>query len=488
MLKRLRTYFVAALVGMLATQGTAAPSHDKIKDLAAQAYLYGLQQVIFFGQRWIYTQNDHTDNGSYVGINRFNFVRDKITPDFPIVTPNSTTLYGNGFIDLTEGPVIIEMPEITDRYFSLQIMDQYGIFYMMVGNQFNGTDAQNYVITPPGYTGDLPEGFPTTNVIPATSKTGFLFIRMAVLTGDEKDIATINGYQDAVTLTPMADWVANGRKGVARSDQSVVAGTYPTYHRMPDIAQGQVDKQTAEDFFTILNVVLNDPTMTRFADSKMEDDYLAQLGDIGIGVGQEFSWNSLDPEVQVALDEGFKAGFKNVRDTLQSNLINMNGWMEVRNAGGFQTGWLDRAVMADAGWAGPDRNVSHTGAFRFDDSDGNPLNGENKYTITFDTQNLPPVTQFWSIPIYNADGYFVDNDINRYTVNSFMLDNDEFTVSDDNKLVFYVQTEKPEDADQAKNWLPSPDGNFRFTARFYGPEMAIIDGSYPMPAPVKVTQ
>ena len=40
-------------------------------------------------------------------------------------------------------------------------------------------------------------------------------------------------------------------------------------------------------------------------------------------------------------------------------LVNMNGWMEVRNAGGFETQWLDRAVMCDAGWAGPDRNVSN---------------------------------------------------------------------------------------------------------------------------------
>jgi hypothetical protein len=254
---------------------------------------------------------------------------------------------------------------------------------------------------------------------------------------------------------------------------------------MADLAVGQVDNQTAADFFTILNIVLNDLTMTLFEDSKMEADFLNDLAQIGVGPGQEFNWNSLEADVQSALQAGFKDGFDQVRDALKSNLINMNGWMEVRNAGGFQTRWLDRAVMADAGWAGPDKNVSHTGAFRFDDADGNPLNGANKYTLTFDMNDLPPVTQFWSIPIYNADGYFVENEIKRYTVNSFMLANKEFYVEDDN-LVLYVQTEKPDDENEAKNWLPAPKDGFRFTARFYGPEMAIIDGSYKMPAPVKV--
>ena len=99
--------------------------------------------------------------------------------------------------------------------------------------------------------------------------------------------------------------------------------------------------------------------------------------------------------------------------------------------------------------------------------------------------DLPPVTQFWSIPIYNKDGYFVNNAINRFTINSFMLDQKALDV-EDGKLTIYVQKEKPSDPKQLKNWLPAPEREFRFTARFYGPKMAIIDGSYKMPQPVKV--
>ena len=478
-----RTLLAALLLAF--TFAAAKPTASEVQDLAAEAYLYGLQQVIFFGQRWTYTQNNDPGNINYAGKNRFVFIREKITPDFPVVTPNSTTLYGNGILDLTDGPMVIDMPAIDDRYFSLQIMDQYGIFWLMAGNQFNGRAARSYLLLPVGYDGPLPGQFPTTDVIQATSNVGYLFARIAVVTGTKEDIATINGYQDEIMLTPLEEWVANGNQGNPLAQQAVIGGDYAEYAGMSGIARGQVDAQDAEDFFSILHLVLNDPAMVRLEDSIKEQAFLSRLAEVGIGAGLDFSWDALDSATRDALETGFKDGFDNVRQTLQTSLINMNGWMEVRNAGGFETGWLDRAVMADAGWAGPDKNVSHTGAFRFDDADGQALNGANRYTLTFDLDDLPPVTEFWSIPIYNSDGYFVPNEIGRYTVNSFMLENDEFH-TEDGQVVFYVQTERPSDPKRAKNWLPAPPDGFRFTARFYGPTMAIIDGSYDMPAPVRV--
>ena len=109
---------------------------------------------------------------------------------------------------------------------------------------------------------------------------------------------------------------------------------------------------------------------------------------------------------------------------------------------------------------------------------------DSKYTITFDMNDLPPVTQFWSIPIYDANGYFVANEINRYTVNSFMLAAGDL-VAKDGKLVIYVQHEKPADPDQAKNWLPAPAKGFRFTSRYYGPYAPLVNGTYNMPKVVK---
>jgi hypothetical protein len=225
--------------------------------------------------------------------------------------------------------------------------------------------------------------------------------------------------------------------------------------------------------------------MPLIEDSAMEAEMIAQLETIGIGKGLTFDWSKLTSDQQTALETGFKAGFNTVRKTMQTNMINMNGWGIVRNDGGFQTRWMDRAIVADAAWAAPDKNISHGGAFLFTDADGTPLSGANKYTMTFDMNDLPPVTQFWSIPIYNAEGYFVANEINRYTVNSFMLAAGDLAPKD-GKLVIYVQNEKPTDPDQLKNWLPAPKDGFRFTSRYYGPYAPLTNGTYNMPKVVKV--
>ena len=476
---------VATAISLVAmTAGAQAQTEQKPEAIAERAYIYGLQQAIYYGTRWAYTQNDAKDNIVYAGLNQFSWVRKQITPDYPVVTPNATTLYGAGFLDLRAGPVVIEVPEITDRYFSVQIMDQYGIFRMIDGSPFIGTSARKYILLPPGFTGNVPADFPTTDIVQWPALTAYGVVRMANKTGADAEIKTINGYQDQVTITPLADWLANGKKGIAQADRKIVKGDFLIPDGLPEYQFGQVDKQTAEQYFTLLSVILNDPTMPTIEDSLMEADMLKQLEAFNIGKGLSFDWAKLTADQQTALKTGFKAGFDSVRRTMKTNMINMNGWGVVRNDGGFETRWMDRAIIADAAWAAPDKNISHGGAFLFTDSDGKPLSGANKYTITFDMNDLPPVTQFWSIPIYDANGYFVANEINRYTVTSFMLAAGDL-VAKDGKLVIYVQHEKPADPDQAKNWLPAPAKGFRFTSRYYGPYAPLVNGTYNMPKVVK---
>ena len=159
-----------------------------LEAVAERAYIYGLQQAIYYGQRWTYTQNDDKTNVNYAGLNQLAWVRKQITPDYPVVTPNATTLYGLGFLDLRSGPVVIEVPEITDRYFSVQVMDQYGIFRMIVGSPFNGTKARKYILVPPGFDGKIPADFPTTDILQWPSRTASIVARMANKTGSDAEI------------------------------------------------------------------------------------------------------------------------------------------------------------------------------------------------------------------------------------------------------------------------------------------------------------
>ena len=64
-----------------------------------------------------------------------------------------------------------------------------------------------------------------------------------------------------MTITPLADWLANGHKGIAQADRKIVKGDFLIPDGLPEYQFGQVDKQTAEQYFTLLSVILNDPTM-----------------------------------------------------------------------------------------------------------------------------------------------------------------------------------------------------------------------------------
>lgn len=123
-------------------------SQEQIAILAEEAYIYGLQQAVFYETRYVYTQLE--TSSVYAGLNRLDWLRKPITPSFrEVVTPNATTLYGSGFFDLSDEPLVVEIPVIEDRYYSFQTMDQYGDYSFYAGNQFTGIGVQKYILVGP---------------------------------------------------------------------------------------------------------------------------------------------------------------------------------------------------------------------------------------------------------------------------------------------------------------------------------------------------
>ncbi|WP_225741389.1 DUF1214 domain-containing protein [Halorussus halophilus] len=62
-----------------------------------------------------------------------------------------------------------------------------------------------------------------------------------------------------------------------------------------------------------------------------------------------------------------------------------------------------------------------------------------------------------SIPIYDAQGYFVENELDHYSINGFMLESGRLH-TEANELVIYVQHEHPMAPERVQNWLPAPEG------------------------------
>jgi hypothetical protein len=113
-----------------------------------------------------------------------------------------------------------------------------------------------------------------------------------------------------------------------------------------------------------------------------------------------------------------------------------------------------------AGWGGlPDREAQYMSV--------EPRVPVGEYTLTV---RDVPVDGFWSISVYNADGYFEPNDRNAYSVNNVTAKpNDDGSVS----VNFGGDDDDP-------NLIPITEG-WNYTVRLYRPKQEVRDGSWTFP-------
>jgi hypothetical protein len=159
-----------------------------------------------------------------------------------------------------------------------------------------------------------------------------------------------------------------------------------------------------------------------------------------------------------------------------------NNWsMNTDTMGVYGNYYLKRAIVSQLG-LGANLPEDAVYPLNLGDESGKPLDGANKYTITFDKGAAPPVNAFWSITLYDADGFQVGNALNRFAVSSWM----PFKYNADGSLDLYFQNESPGKEKEA-NWLPAPKGAFNLTMRLYAPKTEALTGRW-NPPPVMRTQ
>lgn len=110
------------------------------------------------------------------------------------------------------------------------------------------------------------------------------------------------------------------------------------------------------------------------------------------------------------------------------------------------------------------------------DADGDPLFGEQDYVIHFAADELPPAAAFWSITMYDAEGYQVANELDRFAIG----DRDALSFNADGSLDIFISHTNP-GHEREPNWLPAPQGRLGVTMRLYAPEPKALDGAWSPP-------
>jgi hypothetical protein len=376
-----------------------------------------------------------------------------------VITPNADTPYSTGILDLRAEPVVLQVPEVTDRYYVMQMEDLYGFNAHYVGSRATGSDAGTYVLAGPGWDGAAPEG--VTDVL--RFETDLVVVIGRTQMHGTDDVPALTAVMDQYHLEPLSTFLDEPAPALEPFD-------WPIW-----------DDPTSRDerFIGYVNALLQ-LCQPPHPD---EVDLLARLATIGISPGEPFDATALTDEQRTALAAGVDQARKKMAARADRLGEVVNGWQAVAGFGDrdfFGGDYLLRAASAMAGWGGNDRKEAFYPIARVD-AEGKPLSSDHRYRLTLTSP--PPAKAFWSVTMYDTSydgtaGYLAENPIGRYVINDT---SQGLVLGEDGALSIAIQHEKPESTADIANWLPAPDGPFYVALRIYWPEEAAFDGTWEPP-------
>ncbi|MGA0595328.1 DUF1254 domain-containing protein [Enterovirga sp. CN4-39] len=475
--RRFRFFAALALAGGLGSgagvTSAAAITEQEARDIATEAYVYFYPLVSMDVTRRQFT---NVEPGKIPGrgpANMFNNV-----PAYPPATDrggvriNFDTLYSSAFLDLTAEPMVVSVPDTGGRYYLLPMLDMWTDVFASPGWRTTGTQAGDFLITPRGWRPDLRDRFVEEFRLPAGTQrfeapTPHVWIIGRTRTDGPADYEAVHKIQAGFKVTPLSEWGKNPRAPVARIDPGVDMTTPP---------KEQVDSMPAGAFFRYAAELLkvNGPHLT-------EQPVLDRLRRIGIEAGRSFDSEKAEPVVRAALEAAPANGQELMGWKVRTLAGVVNGWsMNTDTMGVYGNYYLKRAIVAQVGLGA---NLPEDAIYPLNlaDGDGKPLDGANRYMIQFDKGAAPPAEAFWSVTLYDSEGFQVPNSLNRFALSSWM----PLKLNADGSLSLYVQNQSP-GQDKNANWLPAPKGPFNLLMRLYAPRSEALTGKWSPPPVTRV--
>ncbi len=114
---------------------------------------------------------------------------------------NHDTLLTAGWLDLRKGPLVLHVPAMNDRYYSVQLSDPFDVNFAYVGTRTTGTQAGDYLITGPGWKGQVPSGMKQIS-----SPDNSVLVIGRVLVESDSDVSTAYDLSKQIRLTPLSQW------------------------------------------------------------------------------------------------------------------------------------------------------------------------------------------------------------------------------------------------------------------------------------------
>jgi len=451
--------FLSLFTSMLAfsvEQNTISPHLDdsRIQEIIRTAYtfFYPLVLLEFTRQKTAPT---------LASMNQFFHVTETPNEKFTlIVRPNVDTLYSSAWVDVSQEPVVFTVPAMGDRYYVFEMLDQWSDVFAAPGTRTNGNMAASFALVPICWKGELPSGMQKIEC-----PTALVWILGRIQINGVADLSVVRVLQNGFTLTPLSLYKKEKSKqnDVTENVQTRAFGRAPL---------AQIEALSAEAFFEMALRIFGQ-TQAHSNDWPI----LTEMALLGLVPGGTLA--QLDARVVLNMQKAYAEAIALLKKSAGKIGLVTDGWMIATKTGTYGTDYFERALVARFGVGA---NVPQDAVYpsTYVDCMGELLDGKREYVLHFDVKQLPPVRAFWSVTLYNQEGFLVANELNRYALG----DRDALKYNKDGSLDIFIQHKKPIRKNRA-NWLPAPRGPFNLSARLYWPKENVLQGDWHMPPVIK---
>lgn len=371
-----------------------------------------------------------------------------------ITTPNCDTLYSGAWLDLANGPVLIEVPASTLPYWSIAVMDLNTDNIAIMGSRYPGSGS--VLVCGQDYQGPIPEGLP---YVRSVSKVVWLLARYLI--GSDALVAQAEAMRRGVRL------------GRLQSDASVVANV-ACPQRVTLLAAVRKDPP---NFWQIIRTLLDeDNTLPGPIDSPMHSQ-IQKVWPLGVT-----DWSGLDADFRQQFTDAFHQVLQRVTANNSGNIKTRGQWRYPgQDIGNFGDNIVYRAEVSLWGLGAlPTHEVIYVSAIA--DEQGALLQGANSYRFRIPPEGIP-AEAFWSLTLYEVDSfggmYFAANPLKRYAMGDRTAG---LKKNADGSMDIWISHEPPVELDRQTNWLPAPAGLFRLMIRAYAPSELFLSGKILPPA------
>jgi hypothetical protein len=435
-----RKFFFGTAAALLAPYAAVAAAPD-LRILARDALLYVLpllemaatrDRVLSRGasQNTIYHRRDLADASSR-----------------SVTSPNNDTLYSAAWLDLSAGPVTATLPDLGQRYVSLQLMDMYTNNIAVLGTRTTGAAAANFTIVGPN------DAIAISDRNMLRAPTPHVWALARVLVDGPDDLEAARAVQAGLLI--------EGPKVAARPRPTTAAAAAP--------------EAKWQDVFAEANRLLAEerPPVTDLA-------MLRRIAPLGIGPDAAFNPDAFSDSDREAIAAGVADARALVIDPRNRGQAIQGWYYPGPTLGVWAQDYGARAVVARTGLAALPRDEAMY--MRPEGIDGNALyDGRKMWRIHFAPGQLPPVSGFWSLTMYertpDGQSFFTANPLNRYAIGNRTVG---LKTNDDGTLDLWIGHDDPGEGKRA-NWLPAPAGPFTMTLRAYLPARSLLNGDYRLP-------